>query len=102
MHKEDEIFKTLDSMVSGIAIMTKGPLGCTVSDNVHIFKSNSLIAPRVIDPTGAGDAFSSGFLSGYIFQEGKDSVERISYAIQTGVANAVATLQDVGAKISSP
>lgn len=98
MHKEDEIFKALDDMISGIAIMTKGPLGCTVSDNAHIFRSTSLISPRVVDPTGAGDAFSSGFLSGYIFQEGKDNIERISYAIQMGAANAVAALQDVGAK----
>jgi len=91
--KEREIFKKLDKIVSpGIVIMTKGPDGAVVSDGEFMY---SAVAPRtkVIDTTGAGDAFASGFLSGLI-----QSNNNIEYAIQLGMANSVSCIQKIGAK----
>jgi sugar/nucleoside kinase (ribokinase family) len=45
----------------------------------------------MVDRTGAGDAFGSGFVTGYIEKK------NIADAIQLGTANATACLQQLGA-----
>ena len=47
---------------------------------------------KVIEKTGAGDAFGSGFLTGYIKEK---SIER---GLQIGIANAASCIQKLGAK----
>ncbi len=90
---EQEIFKKFDEMCPGIVVMTKGKDGVVVSDGKYIYSavadSNSLI----VDTTGAGDSFASGFLSDYIRTEGD-----IEKSIQLGMANGLANLTEVGAK----
>ncbi len=88
--KEKEIFKKLDELVKGIVVMTKGPQGVTVSDGSYLY-SAGIPKSELADRTGAGDAFGSGFVSGYIEKED------ISYAIQLGTANATSCLQKMGA-----
>ncbi len=88
--KEKEIFKKLDEWVEGIVVMTKGPRGVTVSDGKNLYSAD-IPESDLVDRTGAGDAFGSGFVAGYI--DKKD----ISYAIQLGTANATACLQKMGA-----
>ncbi len=90
--KEEKIFRKLDKMCPGIAIMTKGKEGAVVSDGKYLYRSG-VIKTKVVDKTGAGDAFGSGFLSGFIKSEGS-----VEYAIQLGTANAAACLQEKGAK----
>ncbi|MBU1136761.1 carbohydrate kinase family protein [Patescibacteria group bacterium] len=87
---EKEIFKKLDEMVDGVVVMTKGPAGVAVSDGQHRYFAG-IPESGMVDRTGAGDAFASAFVSGYIDQED------ISYAIQLGTANATAVLQEFGA-----
>jgi len=87
---EKEIFKKLDEMIDGIVVMTKGPEGVMVSDGQYRY-SAGIPESGMVDRTGAGDAFASAFVSGYI--EKND----ISYAIQLGTANATAVLQEFGA-----
>ena len=89
--KEAEIFKKIDEMCDGIAIMTKGETGVSLSDGKFIYKAKPLKV-KVVDKTGAGDAFSSGFISGFIK---KNDIE---YAIQLGVANATGCILKWGAK----
>jgi len=89
-NKEEEIFKKLDELVKGIAVMTKGPEGVRVSDGKYHY-SAGIPESGLVDRTGAGDAFSSAFLAGYI--EKNDIV----YAIQLATANATAVLQKIGA-----
>lgn len=90
--KEKEIFKKLDEICSGIAVMTKGEKGATISDGKHLYRAK---APKikVADMTGAGDSFGSGFVSGFI-QSGGD----IEQSTQMGIANAVACLLTLGSK----
>ena len=87
---EEDIFKILDEWVNGIVVMTKGPKGVKVSDGKYLY-SAGIPKSDLVDRTGAGDAFSSAFLAGYI--EKND----ISYAIQLATANATAVLQEFGA-----
>lgn len=89
---EEEIFKKLGEMCFGIVIMTKGAQGAVASDGEKIYQINS---PRVnvVESTGAGDAFGSGFVSGFI-----KSNENIESAMQLGIANSVSCIQQIGAK----
>lgn len=90
--KEKEIFKKIDELHPGIVIMTKGPEGVVVSDGKSLYRARSPKI-KVVDSTGAGDSFGSGFVSGFIKSNGG-----IKYAIQLGVANAVSCLKKQGAK----
>ncbi len=89
--KEREIFQKLDELVSGIAIMTKGPEGVIVSDGKFLYQAKP-VRSKVVERTGAGDSFGSGFVSS--FMKEKD----IEKAIQFGVANASSCLKEWGAK----
>jgi sugar/nucleoside kinase (ribokinase family) len=89
--KEKEVFKRLDKMVEGICIMTKGRDGVVASDGKYLY---SAPAPKIefTDSTGAGDSFSSGFVSGLIKKND------IVFAVQLGMANSVSCLKKWGAK----
>jgi len=88
--KEKEIFQKLDEWVDGIVVMNKGSKGVTVSDGRFLY-SAGIPKSGLVDRTGAGDAFGSAFVSGWI--EKQD----ISYAIQLATANATSCLQKMGA-----
>jgi sugar/nucleoside kinase (ribokinase family) len=91
LEKEREIFQALDGLVPGVAIMTKGPKGVVVSDGRIRYNAGVLPEEALVDRTGAGDAFGSGFLIGYLkggIQEG----------ILMGSANGTSVLEHIGAK----
>lgn len=90
--KEKEIFKKIDSLCPGIAIMTKGEKGAVLSDGKNIYSAKTPKS-KVVDRTGAGDSFASGFISGFIQNRG--DIER---AIQLAMANSSACLAQLGAK----
>ncbi|MBU1255490.1 carbohydrate kinase family protein [Patescibacteria group bacterium] len=87
---EEEIFNKLEKLAPKIKVMTKGPEGVRVTDGEYRY-SAGIPESGLVDRTGAGDAFSSAFLSGYI--EKQD----ISYAIQLATANSTSVLQKIGA-----
>lgn len=89
--KEEAIFKKIDQLTPGIAIMTKGKGGVTVSDGKHLYCAKSL-GMKLVDGTGAGDAFGAGFVSGLI--QKNDLV----YAIQLAMANSNYAITKLGAK----
>jgi len=90
--KEKEIFKEIDNMCPGIVIITKGAKGVIVSNGKEIYQAK-VLKIKVIDKTGAGDSFGSGFVSGFIKSQGK-----IDYSIQLGIANSSACIGKWGAK----
>ena len=73
--------------------MTKGDKGVTVSDGKYLYFALPDPEREIIDATGAGDSFASGFLSDYTRFNGN-----IEKAIQFGLANSAANLSQVGAK----
>ena len=91
--EEQSIFRKIDEMFHGIAVMTRGKDGVVVSDGKYIYSALPDASLKIVDTTGAGDSFASGFLSDFIRYEGD-----IEKAIQLGLANSEANLSEVGAK----
>ncbi|MFH0987288.1 MAG: carbohydrate kinase family protein [Patescibacteria group bacterium] len=99
-NKEEQIFRTLDKWVRGIVVMTKGPFGVVVSDGNYLY-SAGIFKTKVVDRTGSGDAFGSGFIMGLIKATGNQqpvTSKAIEYAMQFGSANATSGLKKLGAK----
>ncbi len=89
--ERDKIFEKINKMFPGIFAMTMGEEGVIVSDkkNTYWGKTKKI---KVVDNTGAGDAFASGFISGLI--KNCDLKEAISF----GLENAESCLKKIGAK----
>lgn len=92
--KKKQIFKKLDELVQGRVIMTKGAKGVDVSDGKTLWSAGVLPLAKgnIVDRTGAGDAFGSGFVAA-LMRKPSD----IEYAIQFGSANATGVLTQWGA-----
>lgn len=88
---EKEILKTLYRTVKGISIMTKGSKGVLVSDGNIVYQAGAFPENVLVDRTGAGDAFCSGFLVGYL-REG------IEEGMRVGSANSTSVLERIGSK----
>lgn len=88
---EEALFKRIDELIGGIAIMTMGPQGVMVSDGKTIYHAGTFPEKQLIDRTGAGDAFGSGFVFGYLGSG-------IREGIRVGSANSTSVLEHVGAK----
>ena len=85
--------------------MTDARNGLWVSDGKCLYKAGIYKERAVIDRTGAGDAFGSGFLSRILHkipnpksQILKLTPEDIKYAIRLGSANATSKVEGIGAK----
>ncbi len=91
--EEHDIFKKIDEICPGVAVMTKGGEGVVASDGKYLYSAKPNPERKIIDTTGAGDSFASGFLSDYIRYNGD-----IEKAIQLGLANSAANLAEIGAK----
>ncbi len=89
--KPEEIFKAMDKAIGGIFIMTKGQEGTIVSDGRNLY-SAGIPVKEVVERTGSGDAFHSGFLAEFIRS---GSIEK---AVQIGTANATSVVMHYGAK----
>ncbi len=109
-YKENEVFKKLDRLMPAIVAVTNGPYGVTVSDGEYIYKAGIFKERKLVDRTGAGDAFGSGFIAGLLQnQKCKNSClsadrknqkfteEDIKYAIRLATANAASVVEHIGA-----
>ena len=87
---EDLLFK-LRSLGPKIVVITDGKKDLYVIDDNYIYKT---FPPpvKIIDATGAGDAFASSFLSGILR---KNDIE---FAIKLGIVNAQSVVSHYGAK----
>ncbi len=90
--QEKEIFTKIDEICPGVTVMTRGGEGVMVSDGHAIYSAVPPVDRNIIDTTGAGDAFGSGFMAE--FMKSAD----IEKSIQLGMANAVGCLSQIGAK----
>lgn len=88
----EKIFDVLDKSVKGIAVMTRGPKGVEVSDGKTRWSTGVLPLKKIVDRTGAGDAFGSGFVAA-LMRKPSD----IAYAMQFASANATGVLREWGA-----
>lgn len=74
-----------------IMVLTDGPAGAYVSDGKQVWHSTIFDGP-VLERTGAGDSYGSGFLSAFI--KGKSIPE----AMRWGNANSTSVVQYIGAR----
>jgi ribokinase len=101
--KEKEVFKKLEGFMPGILAVTEGSRGVTVSDSRHIYKAGIFKEKKLVDRTGAGDAFGSGFVAGLLRRGvtkkniGNAKPEDVMYAIRLATANATAKVEEIGA-----
>ncbi len=86
-----ELIRRLKNLVP-VAIISDGPNGVIASDGQTIVRAGMYEDVKVIDRTGAGDAFGSGFLSHYV--KGKSLKDSIVFAS----ANSTSVVQKIGAK----
>jgi ribokinase len=96
-----KVFTRLDELVRGIAVMTDSARGAIVSDGARMFAGKTFNA-RVVDATGAGDAFGGAFVAGLIESRevcGKRvcSEEAMTYALRRASANAASVVEHFGA-----
>ena len=89
--KEDQIIRKINELHQGLNIITKGEEGVVVSDGKYVYEAK-LKRFKIIDKTGAGDSFGSGFISGLIKSKGD-----IDCAIKFGLVNAKNCLMVKGA-----
>lgn len=75
----------------GITVITKGAEGVEVFDGKYKYLAKSL-SFKIVDTTGAGDSFGSGFIAGLIQKN------NIIYAVQLAMANSGYNITEWGAK----
>lgn len=90
--KEEKLMIEIKRFFPGILILTNGALRAFVQDKQRLYAVQPT-ETKVLDMTGAGDAFGSGFLSAFIKTKGD-----IKEAMQLAVANSAACIQQWGAK----
>lgn len=88
---QKETLDKLQQVVKGIVVLTDGHQGVKVRDGSKEYSAGVPDSP-VVERTGAGDAFGSGFVSEYM-RSGD-----ISKAIQFATANASSVVTAYGAK----
>jgi ribokinase len=90
-----KILAELHSLGPEIVIVTDGPRGVFVyhQECYYAAKPHKI---NVVETTGAGDAFGSGFLVGYI------NTNDAKFALKLGLLNAEAVIQNVGNKHNLP
>ncbi len=90
---EDGIFKQFDGWIDGMVVMTNGHKGVMVSDGHYIYKAGIFKEKKLVDRTGAGDAFGAAFVTGLMQKKGD-----INYALRLASANATSVVEAIGAQ----
>ncbi len=78
-----------------VAMATKGGEGALLATGRHRFRVPALRVGRVLDPTGAGDAFMGGFLLEYL--DGEEPV----WCASMGAAVASCVVETLGARFDA-
>jgi sugar/nucleoside kinase (ribokinase family) len=90
--KGERLIEKIKKFFPGILILTNSDQRVLISDKTCLYSALPLKI-KVLDKTGAGDAFGAGFLSGYIKNKGD-----IIASTQLAIANAAFCLKKWGAK----
>lgn len=92
----EKVFAVLDKQVAGIVVVTRGKKGVVVSDGSYRYEAGSFPEKELVDRTGAGDGFGSGFISA-LFEHDTFDVDVIREALRRGSANATSIVEQRGA-----
>jgi len=90
-HKEEKLMKAFFGVFGdGIAVMTEDKKGAVAFDGAYLYRVGVFKDVKVLDETGAGDAFGAGFVSGLL--ETGDML----YALRLASANAASVVERIG------
>lgn len=87
-----KVIKYIQSKGPQIVVITRGRRGSMATDGSFFYQAPAL-SPKRIELTGAGDAFSSGFLASWIHSPGD-----IKKALSWGIANSGSVVMYFGAQ----
>lgn len=91
--QDESLWKSLQPLPGArVTVITDGARGGKVSDNGKVYFYQGEKVKKVVDTTGAGDAFASGMVAGVLY--GKNYEQAVNW----GIKNATAVLKHVGAK----
>ena len=90
--KGERLVEEIKKIFFNILVLTDGKNRVLVSDEKQLFSVLPLKI-KVLDSTGAGDAFGSGFLAGYIKHKGD-----INKAIKLAIKNSASCIKKWGAR----
>ncbi len=96
-----EILTALLRLGSRTVCLTDGEHGAYVADDTAIIFAPALTGRfERIDATGAGDAFTSGFLGAYLVREGEgvEGTTLMTQSLQAAIANSGSAVSAVGAQ----
>ncbi len=92
-YEQDEAsFDRVRQLVGGVTLVTGGTEGALAGTAAASWRSSTHHV-QVVDTTGAGDAFTSGFVATYLKRP-----NRIPGALQFATANAESVIRSIGAK----
>lgn len=87
------ILETLNKLATkAVIVVTGGKSGAWVKNGMEILWAD-ILDRKVVNATGAGDAFGSGFISGLILYKGN-----IKKSLQLGMLNSNSVVTSMGAK----
>lgn len=92
MSDVDAAFKWLSRYVSGVVVITDGGNGAFAYKEGVVYSGKPKPGLKIVETTGAGDAFASGFSSGLLLGEGVET------CMKRGFLLSEAVIQDYGAK----
>lgn len=95
-------FRKLDKLCGGILAVTMGGKGSLISDGSFIYRASVYKEKKLVDRTGAGDAYGAGFVAGLLRHRercirGKIKPESIVYSARLASANATSVVEYLGA-----
>ncbi len=88
------MLREMDKLTSGIVVVTDGPNGVMVSDHKCLYKAGIFHEQKIVDRTGAGDAFGSGFVAG-LMQRAKMTPRVVLRAGPEGFFNKILSISEV-------
>ncbi|MBR9691609.1 carbohydrate kinase family protein [Candidatus Woesearchaeota archaeon] len=86
-----DIAKGLYNLGPKLVVVTEGSKGIAAYDGNNLYTTPAYQV-KVVNTTGAGDAFASGFLAGILHKQD------ITHALELGMANAASVVQYFGTK----
>ncbi len=92
-YSSDELWKSNQALPGAyVTVITDGARGGKVCINQKVSFFEGEKVKKVVDTTGAGDAFASGMVAGVLYGKSYDQ------AVQWGIKNATSVLKYIGAK----
>lgn len=89
--QDEEAFRQLRELVGGLTLVTLGSDGALAGNKHEAWRAGTHPI-SVVDTTGAGDAFTSGFVGTYL------KTGRVVTALQFATANSESVIRSIGAK----